>query len=230
MKKAKEITKKIDEITQETVESWSDNSFQEDYPYNLHNILDADTPQKINKASLGRLYQHFQQSEKTSWAIFTSWRNKASKEANIENLKSFKERLRKWGYFRLVGHGQEKDEQGNTVSVEEPSYFIIGIPLEEALKLAEKYGQYGIIYAGPETDGDVCLYQSNGTLEERWKKFHPGKISKFYSIIQGRPFFFESRADGWIEGVSAYHHGVTEVPGVNRSHWIVKNREQSEKI
>jgi hypothetical protein len=223
--KAKEITDKISalKLTKEVIESWSEDfPFSTDTPYGLTEILDADTPQKINEASLGRVYQHFQKSKETSWAILTSWRdipNDVDNEKNYINLKSLKTVLKKWGYFPLIGHGQEEDEEGNVRVVQEPSYFVIGIPLINALDIAKRFNQYGIIYSGPETSGDVCLFRQDGSVEERWKDYHPGKIAKFYSSIRGRPFFFESVPSGWFEGLGAHHHGFIEVPGVNRQTW-----------
>jgi len=222
--KAKEITKKIHalKLTEEVIESWSEDfPFSIDTPYDLDDIIEADTPQKINEASLGRGYQHYKNSGKTSWAILTSWRQDLTDKENYANLKKLKTRIKIWSYFRLIGHGQEDDKEGTIVSVEEPSFFVIGIPLEEALEIAKKFKQFAITYSGPETNQEVWIVQQDGSVKDsdKMKDFHPGKISKFYSQVRGRPFFFESIAESWIEGVWRERHEAIPVEGVRRQSW-----------
>ena len=219
MKRAKDITKTIDRLALD-IESWSKETYLSE-EYDLTDILEADTPKRINETSLGRIYQHFKNSGKTSWAILTSWRQALSDEENYINLKKLKSWIKIWSYFRLIGHGQEDDKDGTIVPVEEPSFFVIGIPLKEALAIAKKFNQLAITYSGPETNQEIWIVKQDGTVadSDRMKDFHPGKIAKFYSKVRGRPFFFESVAEGWIEGVWRERHEATAVEGIRRQSW-----------
>ena len=198
--------------------------------YTLEDICDARTPDELNEASLGRVYQHYQNSKEKSFAILTS--NRAvgitldkhsadlARQKNNERFRELKGSLKSsYGYFDLIGHGQEDLADGTVASVEEPSLFVIGITLNDAMQIAKKFQQYGFLYAGPETKGNVWLYTTSGGHEDTGP-FHPMRISKFYSIIQGkrkmRTFTFESLPKGWIEGQYVHLHGMSEISGINR--------------
>ena len=150
MTTAKEIQDKIKEVvktplvTLEDLETWAEAPFDEHVRYDFSHVLEANTQKALNEASLGRIYQHVQRSGRTSWSILTSWRQDASLETNGRNLKKLKERIKKWGFFPLAGHGQEEDEKtGEIRPVSEPSFFVVGIPLKDALTLARQVQPMG---------------------------------------------------------------------------------------
>ena len=68
------------------------------------------------------------------------------------------------------------------IHVVEPYFFVIGIPLNTIRELLEQYGQYSILYSGPETGGNVKNYKNIGTVEDIGP-FHPNRIAQFYSKI-----------------------------------------------
>ena len=249
MKRAKEITKTIDNtqkddkswriishplVTDKDIEEWaSAEPLANEVSYDFSDVLKADNPRLLNEASLGRVYTHTQ-AQKGSWSILTSWRQEfveTDPDRNYKNLKDLKRWLKLWSYFPLVGHGQEDDKEGKIISVSEPSFFVAGIPLKDALEIAKHFKQYGIIYNGPEPEigGDICLVKQNGTVEKRMQTFHPGKIADFYSSIRGRPFIFESIAVGWMEGYGRQEIGMTPILGIPRRQswsgviWETKN-------
>ncbi len=164
----------------------------------------------LTEASLGRVFQHWKKHEDDpdySWAMMTSWRSEEDTETNWRNFNSFKRDVRSMGYgfFELEGHGQEED---GTVS-EEPSLFIPKIDLDEALSLAKKYDQFGIVYQGPESDHDVKLFETDGSTMNLGP-FRPNKIAQYYSKLRGkrgRPFTFEGvRPTSHIEGMAEQAH------------------------
>jgi len=100
-------------------------------------------------------------------------------------------------------------------------FFVIGISLNKIRELLEQYGQYSILYSGPETGGRVTNYKNIGP-ENDIGLFHPDRIAQFYSNI-GRPLVFEARISGWIGGYGALKHGIKEVAGIRKSRkWISK--------
>ena len=108
------------------------------------------------------------------------------------------------------------------IHIVEPYYFVVGIPLNDIRDLVEKYGQYSILYSGPETDDQVTNYDNSGTVDDIGP-FHPNRIAQFYSTNLGRPLVFETRISGWIGRSGALHHGIKEVAGIRKSQkWISK--------
>lgn len=83
----------------------------------------------------------------------------------------------------------------------EPSLFVPGITKDHILKLAKKYEQDAVVYAGPETKGKVhVLFQDGTTLPIG--DFHPNKIAQAYSTVRGKNFTFEGfsmPAQGYME-------------------------------
>jgi hypothetical protein len=231
--KATKITEQVNKLleekpnwfTLEDIQSWIDedpNWSNRKKEYTVLDIANADTPKKLNEASLGRVYQHFQNlKDGKSFAIMTSFRNaisKADRERNNSSFRQLKSDISRYGYFEVLGHGQEDDPvTGKEIVVVEPSLFIVNISLDDALKLAKKYGQYAIQYAGPETKGDVWLAYTNGGHENEGP-FHPAKTAKYYSIVKGKKFVFESLIinEPWVEGLIAHKHGIKAVPGIRK--------------
>ena len=158
----------------------------------------------INEASLGRIYQHIQKKNISSWGILTSWRAENTSQKNKSNFKELKSKLKDMnlGFILLKAKGQEEDEKGNVVSVTEPSLFIPDITFDQAKLLANKYDQWGFIYSGEETDNKISLVSDKGKTKESLGSFHPNRISDFYSSIKGNSFVFESIVvSNWMEGM-----------------------------
>lgn len=215
---------KPDWFTLEDINSWIDEEPEWDTnrEYSVIDIADADTPRKLNESSLGRVYKHFlnMKEKGKSFAILTSYRKAITSEdhkKNKETFKILKSEVKKWGFFELLGHGQE-DVDGEETKVIEPSLFVVNISMSDALKLAKKHEQYGIQYAGPETEGNVWLCYSDGGHKNEGP-FHPNKIAKYYSVVKGKPFVFESKLinETWIEGKAAHLHGIKEVVGIRKA-------------
>ena len=92
--------------------------------------------------------------------------------------------------------------------------------MKVVLELAKRYNQWAIIFSGPEVDRDICLIEQDGTIKERARKFHPGTIAQFYSVLRGRPFVLESLASGWMEGFGRQQIGMAPIPGIpHRQSW-----------
>lgn len=158
----------------------------------------------VTEASLGRIFQHVQDAGVASWGVVTSWRYGADPGKAAENSRNLKE-LRSYlsslglGYFLLHGHYEECSDgshapgqcpKGHERPVAEPSFFVPGLTHDQALSLARKYNQDSVLYAGPETRGDVVFLAKDGTTTNAGK-YHPGRIGAFMSKVKGRPFVFE---------------------------------------
>src|SRR3990167_8462145 len=87
-------------------------------------------------------------------------------------------------------------------SFDEPSLFVIGIPLELAKSIMAEFNQQSIVYSGPETNGSASWIWANGNIETIGK-FSPNKIAAAYSQLKGgRSFVFEySRPEGFMEAM-----------------------------
>lgn len=236
VRKSVRITEELETLLEKRPSRWTFNDIQswidedpnwdtQQEEYTVLDIADAETPKRLNEASLGRIYQHYKrmQDDGGSFAILTSYRKALTPEARQKNKDSFKKlrnEAKKWGFFQLMGYGQEDDEAtGEEVVVTEPSLFIVNIPFDDAMRLSKKYGQYGFQYAGPETDGNVWMVYTRGGYEVEGA-FHPMKIAKYYSKMKKKPFVFESRAvqnETWMDGLAMHIHGLKEIPGIRRA-------------
>jgi len=147
--------------------------------------------EKLNEASLGRIYQHIQKEKVDSWSILTSWRDENSPNKNKSDFNELKNKIRSMnlGFIQLQGVGQEEDEEGKVTQVKEPSLFIPNIKQKQAQKLSDTYKQWGYIYSGPETNDKIVLISKEG--QQNIGAFHPQKIAQFFSKIKGKPFTFE---------------------------------------
>lgn len=236
IKKSADITEELESLlekkalrwTFDDIQSWIDEDPEwenQQEEYTVIDIADAETPKRLNEVSLGRVYQHYKRMQDSdgSFAILTSYRKAVTPEAHIKNKETFKKlknEAKRWGFFQLIGYGQEDDEvTGEEVVVTEPSLFIVNISFDDAMRLSKKYGQYGFQYAGPETEGNVWMVYTRGGYEVEGA-FHPMKIAKYYSRLKKKPFVFESKAvqnETWMDGLAAYIHGLKEIPGIRRA-------------
>ena len=122
----------------------------------------------------------------------------------------------------MWGHSQQDGPDGDKTHVVEQYWFVVGMPLNTIRDLLESYGQYSILYSGPETDDHVTNCENSGTVDDIGP-FHPNRIAQFYSKTLGRPLVFESLVSGWIGRYGALHHGIKEVVGIRKSQkWISK--------
>ena len=190
--------------------------------FGLIELCDADTPQKLNEASLGHVYNwHYLESKAKSFAIIADY-SKVEIKPNKQKVKYLISEIDRDNHFSLWGHSQQNGPDEDRIHIVEPYYLVVGIPLNDIRDLVEKYGQYSILYSGPETDDQVTNYDNSGTVDDIGP-FHPNMIAQFYSTNLGRPLVFETRISGWIAGSGALHHGIKEVAGIRKSRkWISK--------
>ena len=146
----------------------------------------------MNESSLGRIYQHIQQKNVNSWAIFSSNRTDNSPSKNHKDFIELKGKIRGYdlGFIELIGYGQEEDKLGNIETTYEKSLFVPGIKQKQVIKLCNIYNQLGYIYCGDETDNKIVLFL-NGKEDKILNNFVPNKIADFYSILKGKTFVFE---------------------------------------
>ena len=173
------------------------------------------TPDELNEASLGRVYQHIQKEKVKSWAILTSYRDENSPTKNKADFKKLRSQIRSadLGFFKLVGHGQEEDETGEVQSVKEPSLFVPGIDYDLAVKLMKEYNQFAIVYSGPETGDKIVLLEQNGKQTDLGK-FKPQKIAQFYSKVKGKSFVFELKAST-LNAARFLRLAQRKIPGID---------------
>lgn len=188
-----------------------------------HNMIDLLIAKKlgdkpgIHEASLGRFMQHAERATEVGFAILTNWRQEFSKKENLADFKELKTTLRGrgLGFNVLNGHWQECQDptvayddcpKEELVDAIEPSLFVTGIDLELAKRLGNQYEQDAIVFAGPETKGQVTLLFRDGSQVELGE-FSPMSIGQAYSELKGgRSFRFEylewptqGRAEALIE-------------------------------
>jgi len=182
--------------TDQVLREWHDQPGPADREIKFRDVLAVrGNSQKLNEASLGRVYQHFVNSGKESFAIVTAWKDGADEKhpgtnkANMKKLGSFL-RSERLGFFELKGHWRAKQPDGSYKDTFEPSLFVPGMSFKQATKIRDQYKQEAVIYAGPETDGEVALLLDSGGIS-KIGKFHPMKIAQSYSEVKGKPFTFE---------------------------------------
>ena len=180
-----------------------------------NDIFNAKTGDELNEVSLGRVYQHVQKEKIDSWAIITSYRDENKPSKNKSDFKRLQQQIRSanLGFFKLVGHGQEEDEDGEVQSVKEPSLFVPGIGYRLATSLMDEYNQFAIVYSGPETKGNISLVEKGGK-QTNLGKFKPQKIAQFYSKVKGKSFVFELKANT-INAARALVLSGRNIPGID---------------
>jgi hypothetical protein len=178
-------------------------------------IINAKTRDELNEASLGRVYQHIKKEKVASWAILTSYRDDNTDAKQKSDFKRLQQQIRSanLGFFKLVGHGQEEDKDGNIQSVKEPSVFIPGISYDLATKLMDEYNQFAIVFSGPETKDKIALVEKGGKQTDLGG-FKPQKIAQFYSKVKGKSFVFELKAST-INAARALVLSGRDIPGID---------------
>ncbi|MGC8602067.1 MAG: hypothetical protein ACP5VS_00090 [Desulfomonilaceae bacterium] len=209
-------------LTYEEVMAWDKEQSDWDRGkrnYGVTDLCDADTPKKLNEASLGHVHWRYLESKAKSFAIIDNHLKIAVKIKN-QSVKHLLHKFNKGNYFGLWGHSQK--DGPNKIHIIEPYWFVIGIQLNDIRKFVEGHGQCPILYSGPETGGHVKNY-ANLVMIEDIGPFHPNKIAQFYSKILGRPIVFEVRIPGWVGIYGAFHRGIKGVAGIRKtSELIVK--------
>jgi hypothetical protein len=183
--------------------------------YSWSDVMNAKTRDELNEASLGRVYQHVKKENIDSWAIIASYRDENKGPKNTKNFKRLQQQIRSadLGFFKLMAHGKKENDDGNVVHTKELSLFIPGIDLQLAENLMNQYGQWGIIYSGPESDGEVLVVEKNGTMTAMGR-FHPQKIAEVYSRVKGRTVVFELKAST-INAARTLEFSGREIPGID---------------
>lgn len=181
---------------------------------------------KLNEASLGRAYQHFQNSNRTSFAIVTAWRasemdtgTPRTSDVNIQNMQLLSQDIQKekLGFFKMRGNWVEcfaTDQKGDQVPYEdcpedkkrvtsEPSYFVLGATKELLLSWLKKYNQNAGLYNGADVGNHTILLYNNGTEEDLGNGFHPNKAAQAFSKIRGKTFIFEyvQQGESFVEAL-----------------------------
>ena len=187
----------------------------EDQELDWYDIINAKTRDELNEVSLGRVYQHVQKEKVESWAILTSYRDENKPSKNKSDFKRLQQQIRSadLGFFKLVGHGQEEDEDGEVQSVKEPSLFVPGIDYKFAVKLMKEYNQFAIVFSGPETGDKIVLLEQNGKQTDLGK-FKPQKIAQFYSKVKGKSFVFELKAST-LNAARFLRLAQRKIPGID---------------
>jgi hypothetical protein len=194
--------------------------------YDIFDILSASNYRDFNEANMGSVYKHWLDSKQTSFTMITAYVSTSAKTValsekinhdNKVNFSRLKSDLSGYGYFDVLGHSEETVDGKKSVTTE-PTLFVSNLPLQKAMILARRYNQWGIIYCGPETKGNVRLFFTSGSNQDIGQ-FHPGRLAAAYSTVRGQPFVFESlipKPSGWMAGCSLNRHGTKGVPGIRK--------------
>ena len=171
---------------------------------------------KINEASLGRVYQHIKKQASKSFTIITAFRGGYSLKQNKSRNKKLGSNIRSlgFGFFKVKGYWVECQDESLEykdcpddlkVPVVEYAYFVPNIIKKDVVKLAKKYDQDAIIYQGEETDDKVELISKSGLSIMKLGKFSPDKIKQAYTQVKGHTFVFEGfeyQPTGQLENLS----------------------------
>lgn len=152
-----------------------------------------DAGDQLTETSLSRIYRHSQAAGHTSFAIMTGYRGDKELPDNQQLHAALQHDVRsaRHGFTSMVGYGAEEGGKVNT----EPVIFVHDIPRDRAHKLAQKYNQSQLIYAGPETGGNVHLITTHTGEHKDLGMFHPNTIAQAYAELHGRrSFVFEYQA------------------------------------
>jgi hypothetical protein len=165
-------------------------------------------PEYVTAASLGRIWQHWNNRHDQSFAIVTPYRQFPSDLPPTQKPAWEKEQERKTIEFKAIlrshdlGYipmtGAWKGESGLDT---EPSYFIPNISLETVKSLQKEFKQQAVLYCGQETGGSVHLLWEDGRVEDIGT-FHPQRIGDVFSRIKGKPFTFASVSEGFMDALS----------------------------
>lgn len=163
---------------------------------------------ELTEASLGRLWQHYNQHD--AIAIISSDRSDNTKAQNRENNKEIGRRLSRmgFGYNRSVGGYVETivDDQGESHEVEiddERGFIVYGTKQTEKQlfnfikALGTQYKQESVLLV--DTTGQAYWYYTNDTQDGHQRgdivklgEFHPSRIGKYFTKIGKKQFSFKT--------------------------------------
>jgi len=166
---------------------------------NLQTILAAklkNEKSKLFESSLNRIMSHVNKAKEEGFAILTSWRQSNDKKTNLANFQALQSfvRAKGLGYIQLRGHWQECQDTSvpydqcppdKLVDSVEPSLMVFKIDLETANRLGKHFDQDAVVYAGPETGGQVRLHFKNGDTMDLGQ-FNPMTIGQAYSEYRSK--------------------------------------------
>lgn len=166
----------------------------------------TDTQNLLAEASLTRVWQHFNNKERTV-VMFTAFRDERSYKENVQLNKKFAATLKSngFGYFFVNGFFPENEGTKDEVSVKEDSIFAIATGQDEgrklielAHKLANSANQDSIIVK--EASGKIYFLDQQGNKSNLEGTLKPGKLGKYYSQLRNKKksntFVFEEIVDG----------------------------------
>ena len=157
----------------------------------IRQILEAKSKQELLETSLSRILRHVQDAKEKGFSILTSWRQANDKKTNLSKFVSLKQHVRGLGlgFIQLEGHWVECQDSSVPyeecpkellVNSVEPSLMVFGIKLKEAMELGKQFDQDAVLYAGPETQGQVQLHFRDGSTMNLGE-FNPQAIGQAYS-------------------------------------------------
>jgi hypothetical protein len=166
---------------------------------NLQAILVAklkNEKSKLFEGSLNRIMSHVNKAKEEGFAILTSWRQSNDKKTNLANFQALQSfvRAKGLGYIQLRGHWRECQDTSvpydqcppeELLDIVEPSLMVFKIDLETATRLGKHFDQDAVVYAGPETGGQVHLQFKNGETMDLGS-FNPMTIGQAYSEYRSK--------------------------------------------
>ena len=197
----------------------------------------------LNEASLGRLYQHFNDGD--CIAIVSAFRGERSKSENMKLTKELRAMVlgAKFGYNKVIGGYSEQLEDGTTVDIDdEHSTIIYASPEREkelrtfVVSLGKKYKQDSVLFIGKDrkakwifTRPDNFMNKPVGSTEDLGD-FHPAKIGKYFTKIGKKHFSFvikEGEITRWTE--SDIMPTTIEMRGMDYMRNVLKECSDSDK-
>jgi len=147
---------------------------------------------KVTAASLGRVWQHV--SSATGFGILTAYRAGYAPHESQARQRSLQSDIRalRLGYFHLVGHWRECADtevkyddcpEEQLSDVQEPSLFVPGLALSDALRLGRKYDQDAVVYGGPDAGGKTVLAFRDGSQHVIASTMTPRAVGQAYSAL-----------------------------------------------
>lgn len=164
------------------------------------------TPSFLNEEDLSRIHQHVTQNPELDWAILSPERGEHTLRQKKARHAILKRGLRRRGYGYMPLRGAWPECQDSTIPYEEcpeeklvdvfeKSYFVYGIPGDEAHKLGNIFKQDTVITGGPSSGNQTLLRFRKGNTEELGE-FHPDVVAANYSRVRsGRTFAFAAKDD-----------------------------------
>lgn len=155
---------------------------------------------KKNALYLGHIHNLIRGKALRSWSIQTSF---VDVDATDESVTVESQQHRNQAIFQqfrddvrqecsvLIGYAHRFNPATDKIdSTREAALFIPEISLSLAKRLARNYQQSGFIYSGPETDGEIALYNADGSIRIAIDRFHPQDLADLYTQLRGHIFHF----------------------------------------